>query len=98
VSELVRWDLVDEAVIEGTPQEGWDALMAAERGEIDWWEPHLRMRPRGPQRGEVGDAFEVRVSGDGRLDRWDAVHHQVMQVGFEQLGAHLRTHRVGGTV
>jgi hypothetical protein len=64
VSELVRWDLVDEAVIEGTPQEGWDALMAAERGEIDWWEPYLRMRPRGPQRGEVGDAFEVRVSGD----------------------------------
>jgi uncharacterized protein YndB with AHSA1/START domain len=65
---MVRYDVIDATTVSSDPPAVWRALLDAGRGEVDWWEPYLRMRPAGdlPQ-GQVGALFEIAANVRGDL-------------------------------
>ena len=77
---MVKFSVVDEAVIAGTPQEIADAYADEALGRSSWWMPTMKMRTRDGRRPEeLGAIADCRVAAMGRADRPGA-HHFVTQV------------------
>jgi uncharacterized protein YndB with AHSA1/START domain len=72
---MVRYDVIDETIIPADPPTVWRALLDAARGEASWWEPYLRMRPRGdvPQ-GQVGAIVDIAANEKGDLTSRRTTH------------------------
>ena len=74
-SLMVKFGVVDEAVIAGTPQEIADAMADEALGRSSWWMPTMKMRTRDGRRPEeLGAIADHWVSSKGRADRPGAVH------------------------
>ena len=71
---MVKFHVVDEAVIQATPEEIEAAFADELLGRSWWWAPKLLMRTRGG-RGptDVGAITDIRVNSKGRADRPGAV-------------------------
>lgn len=65
---MPRYDVTDEATIAASPAAVWRALDDLYMSVADWWEPYLRMRPRGevPQ-GLVGAEVDIAANSRGDL-------------------------------
>lgn len=80
-----RYDVVNEATIAATPAEIVDAFLAEAAGRSQWWQPFLRMCPRGDKPlPEIGAAVDIAVTGEGRLgQRWGTVRFSGRVAAFE---------------
>ena len=71
---MVKFHVVDEAVIDATPQEIEAAFADEAAGRSSWWAPKVRMRTRdGRGPNEIGAIMDFRVNTNGRADRAGAV-------------------------
>ena len=69
---MATYDVLNEATIAATPAEIVAAFLEEAAGRSRWWQPSLRMRPRGENPlPEIGAMVEITVSGEGRL--WQRV-------------------------
>ena len=70
----MKFHVVDEAVIDATPQEIEAAFADEAAGRSAWWAPKVRMRTRdGREPNEIGAIMDYRVNTNGRADRMGAV-------------------------
>lgn len=72
---MARYDVVDEALLPGTPEQTWAAFEDELAGRSTWWHPSGRMRLRAPDSGiEVGAIVDLAASQSGDVDaRWGVV-------------------------
>lgn len=71
---MVKFHVVDEAVIQATPEEIEAAFADELSGRSWWWAPKLQMRTRGGgMPNVVGAITDIRASSKGRADRPGAV-------------------------
>lgn len=67
---MVKFHIVDEAVLQATPEEVDKAFADEGAGRSNWWAPKVQMRIRdGRPAREVGTVTDYRVSSYGRADR-----------------------------
>jgi hypothetical protein len=67
---MARYEVIDEAVIEGTPEQIWSACEDEMTGRSSWWLPYATPKLRGGGSGySVGAIIDVGVSSFGRMDR-----------------------------
>ena len=66
---MTRYDVVDEALLSGTPEEIWAAFEDELVGRSTWWHPFGRMRLRKADAGlEAGAIVDLAASPDGNVD------------------------------
>ncbi len=71
---MVRFHVIDEAVVEATPEEIEAAFADEAAGRSHWWAPKVQMRTRdGRGPNEIGAIMDYRVNTNGRADRPGAV-------------------------
>jgi hypothetical protein len=67
---MVKFHVVDEALIDATPEEIEAAFADEAAGRSAWWAPKVRMRTRdGRGPNEIGAITDHRVNTYGRADR-----------------------------
>jgi hypothetical protein len=67
---MVKFHIVDEAVIQATLEEIEEAFADEATGRSSWWAPKVLMRTRGGRSPlEIGAITEYRVATTGRADR-----------------------------
>lgn len=62
------YDLIDEVVVEATPEHVWTALIAEFRGAARWWVPHNTFVPLSGSTDQAGGEVRVTVHTRG-VDR-----------------------------
>lgn len=66
---MTKYDVVDEALLPGTPEQIWAAFDDELSGRSTWWHPFGRMRLRTPDAGiEVGAIVDLAASPNGDVD------------------------------
>lgn len=82
---MATYDVVNEAIVTATPTEIVDAFLDEAAGRSRWWQPFLRMQPRGDKPlPEIGAMVDITVSGEGGLgQRWGSVRFLGRVTAFE---------------
>jgi uncharacterized protein YndB with AHSA1/START domain len=62
---MKTYDLIDEAVIDSTPDAVWDALVSELRGAARWWVPYNTFEPGPLPPDQVGGKVKVTVHVKG---------------------------------
>lgn len=66
---MVKFHIVDEAVIHATPEQVEEAFADEAAGRSHWWAPKVQMRTRdGRSPHEIGAVTQYRVATHGRAD------------------------------
>ena len=57
-----EFDVVDEAVLDASPERVFEALLDEIRGKVGWWKPMFAARARRPEMvGKVGAVIDVKL-------------------------------------
>jgi len=69
---MTTYDVLNEEVIAATPAEIVAAFLEEAAGRSQWWQPFLRMRPRGDKPlPQLGAMVDITVGGEGGFgQRW----------------------------